>query len=131
MPSIQFIYAWKYRLKIMREAVTSVTFWMLFFGILAALVVWFVLLYLAIKYADTSLAMASTFCSSEDQRDRHLLAITLLTPLFIVGLIGVIGEWMSVMDNRRLGRKSNYKPLAAFSVLMQLAALFILIALQC
>jgi uncharacterized membrane protein YidH (DUF202 family) len=130
MPS-PFVYAWKYRLKVFRETVTTANFWMLFLGIIGVLAIWFFLFYLAIQQLDTSLAMYSTFCSSDQERNMHLLAITLLTPLFLVGLIGVIGEWMTVMDNRRQRRKSNYKPLIVFSVLLQLSALFILIALQC
>jgi hypothetical protein len=126
-----FVYAWRYRLKVFRETVTTANFWLLFIGIIGALAVWFFLFYLAIKYLDTSLAMHSTFCSSDRERNLHILAIILLTPLFLVGLIGVVGEWMTVMDNRRERRKSNYKPLVAFSVLLQLSALFILIALQC
>jgi hypothetical protein len=130
MPS-PFIYAWKYRLKVFRETVTTANFWMLFSGIMGALALWFFLFYLAIKYLDTSLAMHSTFCSSDEERNVHLLAITLLTPLFLVGLIGVVGEWMTLMENRRHKRKSNYRPLVVFSIMLQLSALFILIALQC
>lgn len=126
-----FMYAWKYRLKVFRETVTTANFWMLFVGIMGALSVWFFLFYLAIKYLDTSLAMHSTFCTSDQERNVHLLAITLLTPLFLVGLIGVVGEWMTVMDNRRHKRKNNYKPLVVFSILLQFSALFILVALQC
>ena len=130
MPS-PFIYAWKYRLKVFRETIVTANFWMLFFGIMGALAIWFYLFYLAIKYLDTSLAMHYTFCSNDEQRNRHLLAITLMTPLFLVGMIGVIGEWMTVMDNRRKKRKNNYKPLVVFSILLQVSALFILVALQC
>lgn len=106
-------------------------FWWTLLGVLAALLIWLSLFYLAIKYVDTSLAMHSTFCSSNEERNRHILAITLLTPLFLVGLLGVIGEWMQFVDDRRQRRKTNFKPLIVFFLLMQVSALFILIALQC
>lgn len=130
MPS-PYILAWKYRLKVFRETVTTANFWILFLGIIGALVVWFYLLYLGIKYLDTSLGMHYTFCISDEQRNKYLLAIILLTPLFMVGLIGVIDEWMTVMNNRRHKRKSNYKPLVVYSILLQVSALLIFIALQC
>lgn len=127
----QFVYAWKYRLKVFRETVTSGNFWLLFLGICAVLAVWFYLLYLSIRYLDTSLAMYSSFCSSDEERNQHILMIVLAIPLFLAGLIGTIGEWMTVMDNRRDKRKSNYKSLLVFAAMLQLSALFILIALQC
>lgn len=130
MPS-QFIYAWKYRLKVFKETVSSGNFWLLFLGICTVLSVWFYLFYLSIRYLDTSLAMHSTFCSSDEERNRHILMIVLALPLFIAGLIGSIGEWMTVMDNRRYKRKSSYKSLLVFLVLLQVSAVFILIALQC
>lgn len=126
-----YFYAWRYRWKVFKETVSSPNFWWLLLGILGALATWFFLFYLAIKHLDTSLAMHSTFCSSEDQRNRHIFAIVLLTPLFLVGLIGVISEWMTVMDNRRAGRKSPYKALINFSILLQVSGLFLLLALNC
>jgi hypothetical protein len=126
-----FMHAWKYRLKVFKETVSTGNFWLLLFGIVAVLAIWFYLFYLAIIYLDTSLAMHSTFCSNDEERNTHLLAITLVTPLFLVGMIGVIGEWMTVMDNLRHGRKNNYKPLLVFALLLQGAAAVILMALQC
>jgi hypothetical protein len=124
-------YAWRYRWKVFTETVTTANFWWTTLGILGALVVWFYLFYLAIKHLDTSLAMHSTFCSSDEQRNNHILAIVLTTPLFLVGLIGVIGEWMTIMDNRRAGRKNKYKAIIVFSIMMQVTALIILFALKC
>lgn len=124
-------YAWRYRWKLFTETVATTNFWWTTLGILAALVVWFYLFYLAIKQIDTSMALHSTFCSSDRQRDMHLLVIILATPLFLVGMLGVIGEWMTVMDNRKAGYKNNFKPLIAFLVLMQVSAVVILIALRC
>lgn len=130
MPS-QFIYAWKYRLKVFKETISTGNFWLLFLGICAVLAVWFYLFYLSIRYLDTSLAMHSTFCSSEEERNKHILMIVLAIPLFLAGLIGTIGEWMTVMENRRYQRKSNYKSLLVFALLLQVSAVFILVALQC
>ncbi|NTV96170.1 MAG: hypothetical protein HGA75_12260 [Thiobacillus sp.] len=124
-------YAWRYRWKVFTETVTTANFWYTVLGVVAALLVWFYLFYLAIKYLDTSLAMHSTFCSSDDERNRHILAIVLTTPLFLVGLIGVIGEWMTIMDNRRAGRKNKFKALIVFSLLLQVTAVVILYALKC
>jgi uncharacterized membrane-anchored protein len=124
-------YAWQYRRRQLWERLQTPTFWWTLIGVTGALVVWFFLLYLAIKHLDTSLRMHSTFCSTDAQRNRHILVIVLATPLFLAGMIGVIGEWMTAMDNRRRGRKNNLKPLAAFSVLMQVAGLVILAALRC
>lgn len=124
-------YAWRYRRSLFWQTLQTPTFWWTLIGVVGALVVWFFLLYLAIKHLDTSLAMHSNFCSSEAQRNRHILVIVLTTPLFLVGMIGVMGEWMTAMDNRRAGRKNNLKPLAAFSVLMQVAGAVILVALNC
>lgn len=124
-------YAWQYRWRVFMETLATPTFWWTLLGVLAALLVWFYLFYLAIKYLDTSLAMHSTFCSSDEERNKHILAIVLMTPLFLVGLIGVIGEWMNMMDNRRAGRKNKYKAIIVFSVMMQFSALGILFALKC
>ncbi|MDD4881325.1 MAG: hypothetical protein PHR30_02075 [Gallionellaceae bacterium] len=124
-------YAWRYRWKVFVETLATPTFWWTLLGIAAALLIWFFLFYLAIKQLDTSLAMQSTFCSSDEERNRHILVIVLMSPLFLVGLIGVIGEWMTVMDNRRAGRKNKYKALAVFATLLQVAALVILFALRC
>lgn len=124
-------YAWRYHWRVFVETLSSPTFWWTLLGILAALLIWFYLFYLAIKNLDTSLAMYSTFCSSHEERNRHILVIVLSTPLFLVGLIGTIGEWMTVMENRRHGRKNRYKPLIVFALMMQVSALIILTALQC
>jgi len=124
-------YAWRYRMKVFAETVTTTNFWWTLIGISGALVVWFYLFHLAIKLIDTSMSLRSTFCSSDDQRDRHLLVIILLTPIFLVGMLGVISEWMDVMENIRLKRKRKYKALVVFSVMMMLSSLFILLALRC
>lgn len=124
-------YAWRYRWRVFRETLATSTFWWAFVGVLGALVVWFYLFYLAIKHLDTSLALHSTFCSNDRDRNIHILVIVLTTPLFIVGMIGVIAEWLAIMDNRRVGRPSRYRDLVMFSILMQLAAVVILQALQC
>lgn len=124
-------YAWRYRWKVFTATVTTANFWWTVLGVVAALMVWFYLFYLAIKYLDTSLAMHSTFCASDEERNQRILIIVLMTPLFLVGLLGVIGEWMTIMDNRRAGRKNKFKALAVFSVLLQVTAVVILYALQC
>jgi len=124
-------YAWRYRWKVFTETLSTSTFWWTLLGILGALLVWFYLFHMAIRLLDTSMALHSTFCSNEAERDKRLLVIILSTPLFLVGLLGVIGEWMTVMDNRKAGRKSKFKPLIVFSILMQVTALVILVALQC
>ena len=124
-------HAWQYRRRVFMETVSTPTFWWTLIGVVGALVVWFYLFYLAVKLIDTSLAMHSTFCATDQQRNIHIMALVLLTPLFLVGMIGVISEWMTIMDNRKKKWKSSYKPLVVFSVMMQLAALFILIAFQC
>lgn len=46
-------------------------------------------------------------------------------------MLGVIGEWMLFIENRHKGRKTPLKPLILFLVLMQVTALFMLIALNC
>ncbi len=126
---------WRQRWQARWQAVTSTlanpNFWLALVGVVGALLVWFYLFYLAIKYIDTSLAMHSTFCSSDDERNRHILALTLLTPLFLVGLMGVISEWLTLMENRAKKRKTPLKALVGFSLLLQVSGLFILIALQC
>ena len=124
-------YAWRYRRKLFAETVATANFWWTVLGITGAVVVWFYLFYLAIKLADTSMALHSSFCSNDAQRDRHLLVIILTTPLFLVGLLGVVGEWMTIMDNRKAGRKNTFKSLIAFFALMQITAVIILVALQC
>lgn len=124
-------YAWRYRWKVFTETVTTANFWWTVLGVVAALLVWFYLFYLAIKQLDTSLAMYSTFCSSHEERNRHILVIVLTTPLFLVGLIGAIGEWLAIMDNRRAGRRNQYKHLIIFAALLQATALVILLALRC
>ena len=95
------------------------------------LLVWAAIYYLAIKYIDPGMALRSTFCSNDDERNNHLLVIILLTPLFIVGVIGIISEWLTVMENRAKHRKSSLKPLLAFSLLLQVSGALILVALQC
>lgn len=124
-------YAWRYHRRVFIETLSTSTFWWTLLGILVALMVWFYLFYLAIKYLDTSLAMYSTFCSTDEERNRHILIIVMSIPVFAMGLLGFIGEWMTIMDNRRAGRKNRFQPLIVFSSMFQLSALVILIALQC
>lgn len=124
-------YAWRYRWGVFVATVSTMNFWVTVIGVLGALLVWFYLFYLAIKHLDTSLVMRSSFCSSDEERNKHILAIVLATPLFLVGMLGVIGEWMAIMDNRRAGRKNKVKSLVVFSILMQVAAVVILVALKC
>ncbi len=123
--------SWGRRWRTIEETLSNPNFWLAFVGVVGALLIWFYLFYLAIKYIDTSLAMHSTFCSSDDERNRHILALTLLTPLFLVGLLGVVSEWLTLMENRAKKRKSSLKALIGFSVLLQASGVFILIALQC
>lgn len=123
--------SWGRRLQALATTLANPNFWLTLVGVVGALLVWFYLFYLAIKYVDTSLAMHSTFCSSHDQRNRHILALTLLTPLFLVGLLGVVSEWLTLMENRARKRKTPLKALVGFSLLLQVSGLFILIALQC
>jgi uncharacterized membrane protein YsdA (DUF1294 family) len=122
---------WRQRWQTLVEVLSSPTFWWTLLGIIGALLVWFYLFYLAIKYIDSSLAMTTTFCSNDVERNWHILAITLLTPLFLVGMLGVVTEWMTLMENREKHRKTPLKSLIWFSVLMQISGLFILLALQC
>ncbi len=124
-------YAWRYRWKVFTETVTTANFWWTVIGICGALVVWFYLFHLAIKQIDSSMALRTTFCSNDEQRDRHLLVIIMLTPLFLVGMLGVIGEWMTLMDNRKAGHRSKYKALVVFFILMMVTSFSILLALQC
>ncbi len=123
--------SWMRQFRELADAMATAKFWYTLLGVLAALLIWFYLFYLAVKHLDTSLSMHSTFCDSHEKRNWHILVITLLTPLFLVGVLGVIGEWMSFIDNRHKGRKTALKPLVLFLVLMQVTALFILIALNC
>lgn len=122
---------WKSRWKTIADTLSSPNFWWTLLGILGALLLWFYIFYLAIKHLDTSLSMHSTFCSSDQERNWHILAITMLTPLFLVGLIGAVSEWLTLMENRAKRRKTPLRPLIGFSVLLQVTGLFILIALRC
>jgi len=126
-----FVWIWRHRLQAIRNAFRSPHFWSLLVGVLLALALWFLLLYLAVKYADTSLALHSTFCSNDAERNRHILAIILMAPVFMMGLIGVIGEWMTILDNHRNRRKNRFLAFAVFNAMMLLAATGILIALNC
>lgn len=123
--------SWTRQFRELAEAMAAPKFWYTLLGVLAALLIWFYLFYLAVKHVDTSLSLHSTFCDDREERNWHILVITLLTPLFLVGVLGVIGEWMSFIDNRHKGRRATLKPLILFLVLMQVTALFILIALNC
>lgn len=123
--------SWIRQLRELADAMATARFWYTLVGVLMALLVWFYLFYLAVKHVDTSLSMHSTFCDSHEQRNWHILVITLFTPLFLVGLLGVIGEWMQFVENRHKGRKTPLKALILFLVLMQVTALIILIALNC
>lgn len=127
----RFLMRWERRWDAMVTTLSSPHFWWTLLGVLAALAVWVVLFRMAIQHLDTSLSMHSTFCTTHEERNWHILALVLLTPLFLVGLIGVIGEWMAQMETRRKGRKAKWRALIVFSILMQVTALFILIALNC
>lgn len=122
---------WRQRWDAIVETLSSPVFWWTLLGVLGALAFWFYLFYLAIKYIDTSLSMHSTFCSSDTERNWHIFALTMLTPLFLVGFIGVVSEWLTLMENRAKGRKTPLKHLIIFSLLMQVTGLLILVALQC
>lgn len=124
-------YAWRYHWKVFNETIRSRSFWLTLLGICAALLVWIYLFYLTVKNVDSSRLLYSKFCANDQQRNRHLFAIAVLTPVFIVGLIGVLGEWMRFMDNRRDGRPSKPRDLFLFIALMLGAALLIAFALHC
>lgn len=130
MPS-PFIHAWRYRLKVFQENVVTANFWLRVVGILGVLLLWLFLFYLAVIFLDSNFNMHRVFCWTEEERNMRVLAIVLLTPFFFVGLVGVIAEWLAVLDHRRRKRKYSYKPLVWFSVLLQVTALFVLIAFRC
>lgn len=123
--------SWGRQLRELAASMTTARLWYTVIGIVCALLVWVYLFYLAVKHLDTSLSMHSTFCGSHDERNRHILALVLLTPLFLVGLLGVIGEWMQFLDSRHKGRRAPLKYLVLFLILMQVTGLGILIALDC
>ncbi|MCS6787591.1 MAG: hypothetical protein NZ524_11235 [Thiobacillaceae bacterium] len=106
-------------------------FWYTFLGVTLALLLWAFLFHQSVKVLDTSLTMHSAFCASHEERNRHILVLVLTIPLFLVGLIGVIGEWIQFVENRAKGRRTPIKSLIAFFVLMQATAAVILLALQC
>ena len=122
---------WRARWQAVVETLSSPYFWWTLLGIVGAIVVWFYIYYLAIKYLDTSLSIHSTFCSNDTERNWHILALTLLTPLFLVGMLGVISEWITLMENRAKHRKTPLKALIWFSVLLQVTGGLILVALEC
>lgn len=122
---------WRARWQAVVETLSSPYFWWTLLGILGAIIVWFYIYYLAIKYLDTSLSIHSTFCSNDTERNWHILALTLLTPLFLVGMLGVISEWITLMENRAKHRKTPLKALIWFSVLLQVTGALILVALEC
>jgi hypothetical protein len=121
---------WNERWQRFVDTVSNPHFRLTVLGVLGAVLVWVYLLYLAIQY-DTKLDSHTTFCSSTEERDKHILIIVMSIPFFMVGIIGVISEWMTLMENRRAGRKSHFKSLIVFSVVMQIATLVILLALKC
>lgn len=123
--------SWGRQLRELAATMRTARFWYTVIVIACALLVWIYLYHLAIKHLDTSLSLYSTFCSSRDERNRHILVLVLLTPLFLVGLIGVIGEWMQFIEGRHKGRRVSLKYLVLFLVLMQVTGLGILIALDC
>jgi hypothetical protein len=122
--------AWSNRWRVFLETVTSSHFWYTLLGILGVVLIWTYLFYLALQY-DVRMVMHDTFCSSEEQRDKHILVIVLTLPFFLVGVVGTISEWMAIMENRRAGRKNSYKALIIFSLLIQVATVIILFALKC
>ncbi len=123
--------SWGRQLRELAALLATARFWYTLLGVTLALLLWFYLLYQAIEYFDRNFSMHATLCGGHEQRNWHYLAITLLTPLFLVGLLGVIGEWMQFVDNRSKGRKTTFKPLILFLVLMQVTGLAILIAMDC
>ncbi len=122
---------WKARWQAAAKTLSSPYFWWTLLGILGAMLVWFYIYYLAIKHLDTSLSLHSTFCANDNERNWHILALTLLTPLFLVGMLGVISEWLTLMEYRAKRRKTSLKALIWFSVLLQVTGGLILIALKC
>lgn len=123
--------SWGRQMRELVRLLASARFWYTLLGVTLALLVWFYLLYLAIEHFDRDLSLHATLCGGHEQRNWYYLAITLLTPLFLVGLLGVIGEWMQFVDNRSKGRKTSFKALILFLVLMQVTGLTILIAIDC
>lgn len=122
---------WGRLVRTLAASMATARFWYTLLGIVVALLVWLYLFYLSVKYLDTSLSLHSTFCGSHDERNRHILALVMLTPLFLVGMLGVIGEWLQFMEKRAQGRKAPLKALLLFLLLMQVTGLAILIALDC
>lgn len=123
--------SWGRRLEDLVQVVTSARFWYTLLGMLAALLVWFYLLYLAIEQFDRRPSIHAAICGGSLERNWHMLALVMLTPLFLVGLLGVIAEWMTYLEHRAKGRRTTLKPLILFLMLMQVTAVFILIAMEC
>lgn len=122
---------WTRQFRELADAMATPKFWYTLLGMLAALLVWFYLLYLAIEQFDRRPSLHSAVCGGSLERNWHMLAMVMLTPLFLVGLLGVIAEWMTYLEHRAKGRKTTLKPLILFLVLMQVTAVFILIAMEC
>lgn len=122
--------SWQQRWQGFVDAVSSPDFWLTLAGVLAVLLVWFYLFYLGLKY-DVRMPLHATFCSSHEERDKHILMIVMTIPFFIMGMAGTISEWMTIMANRRAGRRNRFKSLIFFLVILQVSAVIILSAFQC
>lgn len=109
---------------------SSPHFWLTLLGILGVVAVWLYLMYLGMQY-DVRIGIPERFCSTIEERDKHILVIVLSIPFFLVGIIGVISEWMAIMAHRRAGRRFSIRSLVVFSTVMMVATLIILVALRC
>ncbi len=123
--------SWIRQLAALADVLKTPKFWYTLLGILAALLVWFYLLYLAIEQFDRRPSLHSAVCGGHLERNWHMLALVMCTPLFLVGLLGVIAEWMTYLDNRAKGRRTTLKPLMLFLLLMQVTAMVILLVMEC
>lgn len=121
---------WSRRWQRVAATLSNPDFWLTLLGVLVVLLIWLYLFYLGLKY-DVRMPLHASFCSSHEERDRHILMIVLTIPFFLMGMAGTISEWMHVMANRRAGRKIRLKSLAFFLIVLQIAAAVILAALQC
>lgn len=123
--------SWDRQLRTLARLLVSARFWYTLLGVTLSLLVCFYLLYQAIEHFDRDLSLHATICGEYRQRNLNYLVIILLTPLFLIGVVGVIGEWMQFIDNRSKGRKTSLKALILFLVLMQVTGLAILHAMDC
>lgn len=89
------------------------------------------LLWLAIKYWDTSLSLRTMQCQRWGNTNWSILALALIAPFFIVSVLGAISELWHNLERRHKHISTHWRPFVLFTLMVPVLGGMILAILRC